>query len=150
MLKDVLIKIKGTNSANGESTAVELTALGRMGERNGQTFIMYDEEDTIGVGGVKTVLRIDSDRQVLLQRSGSLNSRLTIEKGQRHNCCYSTVQGDIMVGVFGETIQNEITSDGGRLYMRYTVDVNMGLLSRNEIEISVKEVNKDVDNYSKN
>ena len=103
-------------------------------------YILYEEEESIGARGVKTMLKVETDRQVILQRSGALNSRMIIEKGQRHNCCYSTVQGDIMVGVFGEAIKSELNDNGGKLYMRYTVDVNMGLVSRNEIEISVKDV----------
>ncbi len=140
MLKNVLIKIKGTNTAEGNADNVEFTTEGKLGEKEGKMYILYEEEESIGASGVKTMLKVDSDRQVILQRSGALNSRMIIEKGQRHNCCYSTVQGDVMVGVFGEAIKSELDDDGGKLYMRYTVDVNMGLISRNEIEISVKEV----------
>ena len=140
MLKNVLIKIKGTNTAEGNADNVEFTTEGKLGEKEGKMYILYEEEESIGASGVKTMLKVDSDRQVILQRSGALNSRMIIEKGQRHNCCYSTVQGDVMVGIFGEAIKSELDDDGGKLYMRYTVDVNMGLISRNEIEISVKEV----------
>lgn len=141
MLKNVLIKIKGTNTSGGNADKVEFTTEGKLGEKEGKMYILYEEAESIGTTGVKTMLKVENDRQVILQRIGALNSRMTIEKGQRHNCCYSTVQGDIMVGVFGEAIKSELDVDGGRLYMRYTVDVNMGLVSRNEIEISVKEVN---------
>lgn len=140
MLKNVLINIKGTNMAEGNADKVDFTTEGKLGEKQGKMYILYEEEESIGARGVKTMLKVESDRQVILQRSGALNSRMTIEKGQRHNCCYSTVQGDIMVGVFGEAIKSELNGNGGKLYMRYTVDVNMGLVSRNEIEISVKEV----------
>ena len=141
MLKDVLIKIKGTNDSGGDINKVELLTMGKLGQKNGKTYILYDEQESIGTAGVKTLLRVEDESQVILQRSGALNSRMTVEKGQRHNCSYSTVQGDIMVGVFGESVENQLNEKGGRLYMRYTVDVNTGLLSRNEIEISVKEVN---------
>ncbi len=141
MLKNVLINIVGTNTVENEADKVEFTTEGKLGEKEGKMYILYEEDESIGARGVKTMLKIENDKQVILQRSGPLNSRMTIEKGQRHNCCYSTVQGDIMVGVFGEVIKSEINQNGGKLYMRYTVDVNMGLVSRNEIEISVKEVN---------
>lgn len=140
MVKDVLIKIKGTNEANGEKNTVELKTVGKMGKREGKTYLIYDESESIGTKGVKTTLKIDGQSQVVLQRTGALTSRLIIENGMRHNCCYSTVQGDIQVGVFGEKITSSLKDNGGNLYMRYTVDVNMGLISRNEIEISVKEV----------
>lgn len=141
MLKNVLIKINGTNTSEGNADKVEFTTEGKLGEKEGKMYILYEEAESIGTTGVKTMLKVESDKQVVLQRSGALNSRMIIEKGQRHNCCYSTVQGDVMVGVFGEAIKSELNDNGGKLYMRYTVDVNMGLVSRNEIEISVKEVN---------
>lgn len=141
MLKNVLINIVGINTVENDADKVEFTTEGKLGQKDGKMYILYEEDESIGAKGVKTMLKIENDKQVILQRSGALNSRMTIEKGQRHNCCYSTVQGDIMVGVFGESIKSDLSEHGGKLFMRYTVDVNMGLVSRNEIEISVKEVN---------
>ena len=40
----------------------------------------------------------------------------------------------------GENVKDEMTASGGRLYMSYTIDVNYGMLSRNSVEIKVKEV----------
>ena len=42
------------------------------------------------------------------------------------------------VGVFGEEIENTLTENGGKLFMKYSLDINSGLISENEIEISVK------------
>lgn len=140
MDKEVLIKITGKNISQDYSDPVELATVGKVLKKDGITCLTYDESDAIGTSGVKTMLWLESDKQVTLQRSGNLQSRLIIEQGVRHNCCYATVQGDITVGVFGEAVDIDLDGANGNVRLQYTVDVNMGLISRNEIEITVKEV----------
>ena len=135
-MKDVLINIKGTHSADGDNDTVEMTTVGTLSIADGRTSLSYDETAAIGVDGVTTTVNIENS-QVSLQRSGSIGGRLLVEKGQRHLCHYDTAAGEIMIGVFGESVQHDISENGGRLYMRYTIDVNYGLVSRNELEISV-------------
>ncbi|OJU18611.1 MAG: hypothetical protein BGN88_00545 [Clostridiales bacterium 43-6] len=138
-MKDVLITIKGMHSSDDEKDEVELTTVGSLSEKNGMQYITYHESEEIGLKDVKTVLKVDSDRSVTLTRTGAMRSRLTIEKGQRHFCHYNTGYGEMMVGIFGESIRSTMTGKGGELYMSYTIDVNSELLSRNEIAITVKE-----------
>ena len=55
-------------------------------------------------------------------------------------CHYIIPQGEMMVGVFGENIKNTLGETGGELFLSYTIDINMGLLSKNQVEISVEVV----------
>ncbi|MBQ2933184.1 MAG: DUF1934 family protein, partial [Clostridia bacterium] len=52
----------------------------------------------------------------------------------------STVQGELVLGIFGEEITNSLNDNGGFLSMTYTIDVENSLLSRNKVEIKVREV----------
>ena len=47
-------------------------------------------------------------------------------------------------GIFGEKIENNLTEQGGKLYMSYTIDSNLQLVSRNVVEINVREVEENV------
>ena len=138
-MKDVLITIKGLHTNEDDNDNIELTTIGSLTEKNGKQYITYHESEEIGLSDVKTVLKVDADRSVTLTRTGAMRSRLTIEKGQRHFCHYDTGFGEMMVGIFGETIRSSMTKKGGELFMSYTIDVNSELLSRNEIQITVKE-----------
>lgn len=141
-MKDVIINIKGTqfvSSSESEGEVVELTTVGQMGDKNGKTFLTYSEDNTETGQEIITTLKISGDESVVMQRSGGSNSRLQIERGQRHLSHYETGYGNLMIGVFGETIRNEMAEDGGRLFMSYTIDVNCNMISRNELEIFVKE-----------
>lgn len=139
-MKDVIIDIKGTQEVDGESDVVEVTTVGKMNVIAGKTYLKYDDSATTGVKGVSCVIKIDpEDNSVVMSRSGALNSRMYIKRGQRHICHYETGQGTLTMGIFGEMIKNDINADGGELFMSYTLDANCQLLSRNKVEITVKQ-----------
>ncbi|HHW46124.1 MAG TPA: DUF1934 domain-containing protein [Clostridiales bacterium] len=146
-MKDVIIKIKGTQILEDHKEVIEFTTLGKLGHKDGKFYLTYKENDSFGTEDVTTTVKIESDKLVTMQRTGAIESRLTIENGKRHMCHYVTMQGEIMIGIFGETIKNDLNENGGQLFMSYTIDVNYGMLSRNEVEIKVSEVKKDVDSF---
>ena len=140
MLHEKIIEIKSkTVNSFGEEDVMEIKTVGKYGIKNGKTYLSYDEGGALGVDGVTTILKAQ-DNLVVLTRTGSLESRLEIEKGERHQCHYSTVYGDLFLGIFGEVLENNFKEDGGKLFMSYTLDVNCEFMSRNDIEITVKEV----------
>ena len=139
-MKDVIIDIKGTQEVDGESDVVEVTTVGKMNVIAGKTYLKYDDSAATGVKGVSCVIKIDpEDDSVVMSRSGALNLRMYIKRGQRHICHYETGQGTLTMGIFGEMIKNGINADGGELFMSYTLDANCQLLSRNKVEITVKQ-----------
>lgn len=141
-MKNVLIRIKTTQIAGGshDRDRMEFTTVGRCFMRDGTTVLRYEEGSMLSDAAhpVQTMLKIRGE-QVVLQRTGGQSTRLVIEKGVRHSSFYNTPYGDFTIGIFGESVQNALASDG-RLYLRYTLDANAGLVSRNELEISIKEV----------
>ncbi len=137
MMKDVIISIKGSD---GDSDAIELTTDGRFGEKNGSYFLTYDESAMLGVGTVRTCIYIKPDNSVVLQRTGSVDSRLIVEEGKRSICSYSTAEGNLLIGIFGEKVKTNLTPEGGDISMKYTIDSDLKLVSRNTVNISVREV----------
>lgn len=137
-MKDVWINIKGTQFVDDESDVIELTTLGKMGEKNGRIFLTYTEERE-HMPAVITTLKISGEKSVVMQKSGGDTSRLMIEKGQRNLSLYETGYGALTIGVFGEKIENRMNENGGQINMSYTIDANSSLLSRNKLEITVKE-----------
>lgn len=142
MIKDVLINIVGFQGIDGEGDTIEFTSEGRFGFKDGEYFISYDEgqmfEDKIDV---KTKIFIKKDNSVTLERKGSINSKMFIEEGKRNSCFYNTPFGDLLISVFGEKIENNLNENGGRINLKYTIDSDMKMISRNQVDILVKEVN---------
>lgn len=137
-LKEVLINIKGTQNDGEQNDVIEFVTEGKMQEKDGKLLLSYDESAALGVPGTTTYLKVD-DKKVVIQRTGHLNSRLLVEKQKRNVCHYATEHGDIMIGVFGEIIENNIMKNGS-MYLKYTLDINCQMMSTNEIELSVEEV----------
>ncbi len=144
-MKDVIINIKGTQSNDADSDVIEFTTLGKFSERDGKYMVVYEENQTLEGALVKTTLKTE-DNRVVMNRSGAIDSKLVIEKGRRNRCFYSIPQGELVLGIFGESIVNNLNKNGGDLSMCYTIDIDNGLISRNTVEISIKEVENSVTN----
>lgn len=107
----------------------------------------YDEDNPSSK--ITSILKIEGNQKVTLIRNGGQNSRLILEKGQRHLCHYDTGYGSMMVGVFANRIHTDLTDNGGKLEVSYSLDINSGLTSINEIFINIKEAEQeDVKNSS--
>ena len=140
-MKDVLIDIKGIQNVDGEDDITELTTVGKMDVIAGKTYLRYEDRTGDSDEGISCLIKLDpKDDSIIMQRSGSFNSRMYIKKGQRHICHYETPAGTLTMGIFGENTEIKMGDDGGRVFMSYTIDINHGLMSRNSVEIKVKEV----------
>ena len=144
-MKDVIINIKGTQSNDTDSDVIEFTTLGKFGERDGKYMVVYEENQTLEGALIKTTLKTE-DNRIVMNRSGAIDSKLVIEKGRRNRCFYSIPQGELVLGIFGESITNKLNKNGGELSTCYTIDIDNGFLSRNTVEISIKEVENSVTN----
>ena len=139
-MKEVLIRITGTQGIDDDTDSVELTTVGRLGVKDGQFLITYDESEMMGVKGIKTSLMIKEDNTVVLKRTGAYQSRLIVQQGVRNSCFYSTPHGDLFIGIFGECVEHNLSGGGGTINMSYTIDSNLQLISRNTVKINIKEV----------
>ncbi len=142
MIKDVIIDIKTEQTVDRNTDQIEFTTDGRFGFKDGSYFISYDESKLLDVEGeIKTTLYVKPDNSVVLQRKGAYNSRMVIEKGVRNNCFYATPHGELSLGIFGEKVFWDLNQNGGKISMKYTIDTDLQLLSRNSVNISIREVN---------
>ena len=74
-----------------------------------------------------------------LNRKGPMRSQLMLQKGRRHQCIYQTIAGDLNIGVFTKTLNNNRTEKGGSLEVSYTLDFNTDLVSENRFLITIEE-----------
>lgn len=148
MIKDVIISIKGIQGIDDQTDTVEFITDAKFGIKDGNFFISYDESGMLDKGeDVKTKIYIKGENKVLLKRSGTINSRMLIEKGVRNSAFYSTPIGELTIGIFGEKIDFNLDEKGGNIDLKYTIDSDLRLISRNSVNITIKEVKNDV-NFS--
>lgn len=141
MIKDVIIDIKSTQSIDGESDSIEFSTEGRYGTNNGEYFLSYNEGELFDTGDeVRTKIHIKQDNSLVLQRTGTLKSRMLIEKGKRNSSIYSMPYGQMTIGVFGEKLEFNLDENGGSIELWYNIDQELSLLSRNTVNITIREV----------
>lgn len=141
MVKDVLINIKGIQGIDGESGTIELVTEGKFGIRDGEYYLTYDETTTFDSDEkTKTRIYVKNADSVVLSRTGAVSSQMLIENGRRNTCIYATPFGEMTIGISGECIEHSLSENGGEIKLVYSIDSQLRLISRNEVNISVREV----------
>ena len=140
MVKDVCITIKSIQTTEGDEDTTELFTYGKLARlSNGKGYrVTYEESEATGFNGSEVTLDVTPE-VVKMLRNGKAYSNLIIEKGKKHHCHYGTEYGDFMIGISADEIKSDINDNGGDLYLKYTIDINSGLLSENEMFINIKE-----------
>lgn len=139
MKKDVLINIKGVQSADGSSDTTELFTQGVFYKRGKNYYVTYEESETTGFEGCRMTLKVEGTDKVSMIRHGASRSNLTIERGNRNIGFYNTIQGELLIGVSATAVDVDISDDGGKLYFKYSLDINSSLVSENEVYVDIRE-----------
>ena len=139
MLKDdYTIDIIGRQEYAPQDTGeITLSTTGTYTQRGGARFIAYKEYDQEDPKLARTsVLKVEPGK-VTMMRAGT-TTRLILEKGKRHLCLYDTGYGPLTVGVFTSELSTSLGEAGGRIDIKYTLDIDSNLSSSNEITVEVK------------
>lgn len=138
MEENYLITVLGTQKIDGESDSIEVITTGDYRREAGQVIITYPEfsqEDP----NIRTDTTVTFDGEILtIERRGEMSSRLMLEKGRRHRCLYDTPMGQMLIGIFTDSITAELDDGGGVIRASYQLDFNNSAVSYNEFNITVK------------
>ena len=135
---NALIKIIGTQTADGEQDVIELTTTGTLEKTQDGWTLCYNETEATGMEGTVTTLEMSPGRLNLI-RSGSHPSMLILEKNQRHHCNYHTPYGTIDLGTYASQLEYRLNERGGEILFSYTLGFNGGVSSAHTIHITVQE-----------
>lgn len=136
-MKNAIIVIKDRHLQDGEELSAELTTSGSFEVTEKGCTVIYKETDEEMMDCI-THLDVEGSERVSMTRSGKYNTAMVIEKDRRHTCYYSTPYGELIMGIYGKMISNNITVNGGTLKFTYTIDFNNSPASENELQITVK------------
>lgn len=131
------ITLNTSSTAEGNTDTAELFTKGEFRVHKGDYYIDYDETEATGFAGSHVQLRIAGETMTMT-RTGKNFSNLVFEKGARHFCHYGTEYGDCMIGISTVQLDNSMTENGGRCHVKYTIDINGGLITENEITLKVR------------
>ena len=137
---NVLISLTSIQWQDGEKNETELLTKANFSQNDGIDVITYEDTSATGFEGSVTTIKVDGCKNASIVREGSANSVLSLEIGRKHFCQYGTPYGNLQIGVYTHAINNTIDRDG-RLYLKYTLDLNSAYLSDNEIIMTVQYQN---------
>lgn len=138
-MKKAILEITGIQKIDGMKDKMELTTVGTIDEDEGFYIINYNEEQEPPLAPVNVTVKINKDESsVEMTRTGAFDSCLVIEKAKRNLCHYGTEYGDILMGIAGHHIENEINDNDGKFDFCYDIDINGALASKNEVIINYK------------
>ena len=137
MKNNVLISLTSIQWQDGEKSETELLTQAKFTRENGWDIISYEDTSATGFEGSVTTIKENNNKNASITRQGTANSVLSLEIGRKHFCQYGTPYGNLQIGVYTHAIRNTLAKDG-KLYLKYTLDLNSSYLSDNEIIMTIK------------
>ena len=123
MKKNVVLSIRGRQKyADQEPDVIELVTEGTMEFCNGGWDIRYEESDLTGLSGVTTTFRVEPE-QVVLTRTGRLNSQMIFREGVNHDSLYQMEFGALMITVCANRIIAQLDESGGMIDLSYGIEI---------------------------
>ena len=85
-------------------------------------FLTYEETELTGMEGTTTTFEV-KDKQVILTRSGTVNSQMIFEEGRQHTSLYETPFGELPVDIQTSMLRHNLSQRGGLMEIKYSIAV---------------------------
>ncbi len=143
-MKDITLKITGRQyDGDKPLDKMEFVTEGKMYERNGATYLVYEESEFSGFPGCKTSLKLQGSR-VRMKRIGDDMAGGTVmefERGKRFTSTYETPYGIMDMEILTDSVLNNIDENGtGNIDIDYYVSLEGEVEGRNELRIEVTDM----------
>ena len=137
MKKDVIVTVCGLQDyEETDADSIELTTSGVMYEKESTLYITYKEADEAGLGNTKTTVKVEPDR-VSIIRFGDSAVHLIFEEGKKHIAYYDMGFASLSMGVSTYELSHSMGEHGGKIHIRYAMEINNSLAGENQISITV-------------
>ena len=136
MENERIIKITDLQTTEEGEDTIEITTRGTLSGDEDNYTLEFDEIFEDGLRS-HTVLTVRDGKSVNLLRRGDMNNEIILEAGKRHNFQYGTPYGEMQMGVFANTVESNMTPEGGTLKLVYTIDFYGNFTSAKDMLIEV-------------
>lgn len=121
-----------------EPDSIELMTEGTLTPtEEGGLVLSYQESALTGLEGTTTTFEVRGP-QVILSRTGSVNSQMVFEEGKQHTSLYETPFGELAIDVQTSRLRHSLTEQGGLMDLRYSISVDHSVTGRNAFKIRVR------------
>ena len=134
----VMLSIRGEQYFDGiDPDATELMTEGTMTLTENGMVLAYEETALTGMEGTTTSFQIQGP-QVILTRSGTVNSQMVFVEGRQHTSLYETPFGELSVDIQTSVLKHNLTERGGLMEIKYSIAVEHTVTGRNCFKIRVR------------
>ncbi len=121
-----------------EPDSIELMTEGTLTPtEEGGLVLSYQESALTGLEGTTTTFEVRGP-QVILSRTGSVNSQMVFEEGKQHTSLYETPFGELAIDIQTSRLRHSLTEQGGLMDLRYSISVDHSVTGRNAFKIRVR------------
>ena len=136
--RPVLLSIRGEQYFDDiDPDATELMTEGTMVLTEDGMVLSYEETELTGMEGTTTTFEVKGP-QVILTRTGTVNSQMVFEEGRQHTSLYETPFGELTVDIQTSTLKHNLTQRGGVMEIKYSIAVEHTVTGRNCFKIRVR------------
>ena len=133
-----LLSIRGEQYYDGiDPDETELMTEGTMVLTEDGMVLSYEETELTGMEGTTTTFEVKGP-QVILTRTGTVNSQMVFEEGRQHTSLYETPFGELTVDIQTSTLKHNLTQRGGVMEIKYSIAVEHTVTGRNCFKIRVR------------
>lgn len=138
-MKRVIITVKGIQvSADQPAENMELMTEGEYSYEGGSGSCTYEETMLTGMEGTTTRIHF-TPGEVIIQREGTVSSRMVFVEGKKNLFLYETPWGAMTMGIDTHKIKNNLKPHGGTLDITYTLSFDRAESTRNRFIVKIKE-----------
>ena len=125
--------------SDGQDEKVELVAEGLVFEKEGKTYISYDESALTGMEGTKTLIKLTPGK-VEMSRTGSLKTKMIFEEGKQSISYYDTQYGGFTVDI--NTLKARVSTDEKQIdiHILYEMNFNGASNGQNDVTVNVQKL----------
>ena len=120
-----------------EPDGTELMTEGTLELMEDGVCLCYQETELTGMEGTTTAFHVRGS-QVILSRTGKVNSQMVFEKGRQHTSLYETPYGELSVDIQTSQLRHNLTERGGLLEIKYSIAVEHTVTGINRFKIRVR------------
>lgn len=120
---------------NGERQTFQTKAAGTLYGKGEAWYVVYKEEEAVGLGSTLTTVRIEN-RTVTLIRQGETTMRQVLVKGEEQHGTYKTPYGTFELTTRASHLVARMGKQGGKLEATYNIRL-AGEKSRIELRMEV-------------
>ena len=141
-MKDVVIYIRSLyGSEENEEEAIDFSTDGLYTYDGSTACLTYLETDVTGMEGTKTRVVVTPEK-VVVDRNGTVTSRMVFEPGVKHAFLYDTPVGSATMHMATRDLRQRFNEHGGQVEIDYVLDMEHAFAGRNRFRLTVKEQKK--------